>query len=376
MKKFLLLIGILFIAGCGQQSFSGEKNKIDEVKAEKLKATTTDILFVKKVKELKRDANGNKIEKGEVAEYYYIGEDAPVKEENAGTKKLHEVARTYSSIFYEDGKGIGAKISYPRSMFYLVGNKWKNIDKATSTLQEFKKETGIDLSKQARHWFVKEAKAEVLQNNTGAGGGYMDYSGTSNWALAHDATTAGSAGTGYFEISVSVSGAGLFYIERSTAPFNTKLPAGATISSSTLWAFIDYKNSTYNGTYSYLVLATSSPAATTTVTTADYNDFGVVEISNSINYSAFTVNNFYGFSLNAAGLAWIAKKNLLTGWTSLGGRAGWDITNNAIPGTSRTNNIGADTPGTAGHLYLKIVYTLPAPPSGETAPIEDFLFFE
>jgi hypothetical protein len=178
------------------------------------------------------------------------------------------------------------------------------------------------------------------------------------------------AGTSGSRTSADNLNLGLFLVGSPTSEFawmsrifilfNTaSLGAGATISAATLSLCQD---ASYVGLGAFSVnIVSSSPAANTSLTTADYDAVGSTSFSSlsSFTYGPGSYNNF---ALNSSGIANISK----TGVSKFAGRLGWDFDNSfggsLVPdGVSGFGGYAAEQSGTASDPKLVVTYTLPIP---------------
>jgi hypothetical protein len=195
-------------------------------------------------------------------------------------------------------------------------------------------------------------------------GRVASYGAFTTWAGAHDATSGTVSITGDTNTIVTTTAqeaSGKYYIIRSILLFNTgpTVPAGATITSATLSLVPDtIFDGDPSGAQSYAaVVGSSNPASNTAISVNDYPNCGSTTMSNQIDLGSLTVGTAKVFTLNASGIAAIAKGS---GLTKLGLKDGHDIENVSIGvGVQSGSDFrSADYTGTANDPVLSVTYTL------------------
>jgi len=136
--------------------------------------------------------------------------------------------------------------------------------------------------------------------------------------------------------------------------FNTaSIGSSAIISSATTALYCD----TVKAGSKDVALVLGSPASTSTLVDADFNDYGTTEGATRVTAST---GAYKTWTLNATGRGWIAK----TGVTVLGWReAAKDLDNSAPTPTGNENGAqftGNGYAGTTRDPYLNVVYKYPA----------------
>lgn len=291
---------------------------------------------------------------GDTIKYSYISDTEEPKRDN-GKLKEDISKRTKSAITYENG----TKDIYMNDSFIEYENKWRAVDYATTTKKDFEKQTISLLDRM----FSGVSATDYI---TGAGDGRIRNEGAV-WATIHDATTGDNAypteTVGFASTGKNVAN---FQINRQFFPVDTSaIDDGATISSSSLYFYIEgSENSDNDGDDFLTVVQTDQPNATT-LTTADYNNCGATadptegnDSGNRIDMTGLGVS-YYGIKLNATGIGWISK----TGTTLLGLREGHDVLDNVYAGANSTYNYAqisnSETAGTGQDPFLRVEITVP-----------------
>ncbi len=107
---------------------------------------------------------------------------------------------------------------------------------------------------------------------------------------------------------------------RDIYTFDTSEIGTATLLDAILYLKYYYKTTGLGSNYGYGFTG-CSPGDKTDLAASDFETFLNTRLTADIPCSTFDAYTFYGFALNAAGLAYINK----TGYTSLMGRLSWDI---------------------------------------------------
>ena len=149
-----------------------------------------------------------------------------------------------------------------------------------------------------------------------------------------------------------------FSMHRSMFLFDTSSLGSDTIASAT---FSMYGQNKSNNTLDWSIgLVSSNPASTSTITTADYDDFGTTRFASDIAYSSFTTSGYNDFTLNGSGIAAVNG----SGVSEFGLRLSADIDDDE-PSTAdgyNTQFFGyfADQTGTTNDPKLVIVHSTAA----------------
>lgn len=268
--RYLLITILLLLTGCGNQGL-GSSKEIDEHL--KLKAPKEKILEVNEVKDI-RCNNNNCKNYGLIKKYDYIS-DIKVKndDEEIVEKRLKNVK------FFKNNK-INIYIGSP---FYKQNNEWFYVETGTTTLEIWEKETSNNFIKKIIGFFVKNTKADTFY--VGAGDGYVAYSGN-NWSTVRGASTGDEAShtASYIKIDRRFISPN-FYLSRAFFPADTSsIPDTDTITSAILHIKSDGGCGNTGETVT-LVAVTTSQSSPTSLSTADFNQIG------SINLGTDTVVN-------------------------------------------------------------------------------------
>jgi len=189
----------------------------------------------------------------------------------------------------------------------------------------------------------------------------LDFSGWASAQAAADGSASDDSSTTMSAISRDIGfGAG---INRAFALFNTaSLTAGATISAAVLSLYATTTANDDNDADDWINILQSSPAANTSLSTADFDQCGAVtsptEGATRIDIGSITTSAYNDFTLNATGRGWVNK----SGATKLGAREGHDCINSAIA-ASASNSVTvatAEAGGTSTDPKLVVTYTPPA----------------
>jgi hypothetical protein len=196
------------------------------------------------------------------------------------------------------------------------------------------------------------------------------YSGQDNvlgsWATVRNAVTGSTAGDSGTVLQMYVGnynvGGAKYWIYRSALLFDTSaLGDTDTIDSATLSLYpVTKLADSLSLTNTSFRMVTSTPASNTAVTTADYDQFGLVAGATDLAISGITTGSYsMVFTLNATGLTWIDA----TGITKLGVRhtADTEDENPIAPGSADDYSLiyasSADTTGTTQDPKLIVTHT-------------------
>lgn len=209
----------------------------------------------------------------------------------------------------------------------------------------------------------------VTQYYTGAGDGYAREIDT-NWNTCHDQTDSEDAddtattmrgGTAYYNAH---------YIDRIFLSFNTSsLPDNANITSANVSMYMTSKNDE-GSAYSYYAFVQGNQSSPTSLTTTDFPFCGDA-IDNPTEGSAqfdigsdLTLNAYNHLPLDSTGLTWVNK----TGFTKLGFRDGYDLTDTPGPYSSGFHGMNqvrfSSSESASNKPYINISYT-ETPPAGD-----------
>lgn len=186
--------------------------------------------------------------------------------------------------------------------------------------------------------------------------GNPEHRGAAAYATAHDAANAtdlDSNGTGVLYHYVTYAGA--WFINRIMVFFDTSaIPDGDIIDSAVLSLKPSNINSTADST---TITGMSNTSANNNYAVGDYSKFDSTKFATDVAWTAFTLNAYYDFALNASGISAISK----TGTTKFGVRAKTDYDNNSTQADKSLAFYSADTAGTTSDPKLVVVHTTPPP---------------
>jgi hypothetical protein len=204
--------------------------------------------------------------------------------------------------------------------------------------------------------------------------GAVAYADTGSWDTVHDAAT----GTDTY---LSTSGfVGVHQLEgsdygifRGITLFGTTISEGDTISSATISLYITAVLNTDDDGQDYATVVDASPASTSAITTADYDQVGATnnptKLSNDVDYNTLSTNAFNAWTLNAAGIA-----KIVDGISKFGFREGHDQED--VPVAGGTGNrftwTTADETGTTSDPKLVVEHEAAA--VGSHVPQQVILF--
>ena len=158
------------------------------------------------------------------------------------------------------------------------------------------------------------------------------------------------------------SGINLYYINRGFFLFDTSAIDDAhSIHSATMSVYVDWKKNEDDDGNDFISIVTTTPAATTSLSTADFDQVGSTEQHDSSerkDIGSITLDQYVNWTLNATGLGNISK----TGVTKFGTREGHDLLNEALPngGPNVENYIFcdfSDETGTSTDPKLVVVHS-------------------
>jgi hypothetical protein len=351
MKKYLLILSLLLIAGCSlKPPFIGGGTAVSAVK---LVASSTDII----------DSTLINTDKGQVVKYAYktktvVASRVIMVGPNAVNENLAE--RLPNADFFHSGSTIKA-ILYSADVQTNVNGTWYQVNHATATISDFQKGTAVSLIQKIKNFLVKEVLADSASYSASSGDGSVLIAGsTDTWAnivvAAAGTTIDGTSVRG--EAALTNSGSKR-HLWRGFVPINTSpIPDNATISAASLTFYVQGPPSIVDAdSWAYeTIYGPTSQASTSTLGTADYNKYGTTAWSTNYNLSGLNSSGTDTYTLNAAGIAAINK----TGYTKFGIRDGHDSSGNS-PGTNGGPNYAfyytSSTGGSAP--YVTVTYTVP-----------------
>jgi len=190
--------------------------------------------------------------------------------------------------------------------------------------------------------------------------------GNSNasWTTCRDATTGAyvTGDTATIITALSQLEGGVYYIIRSIHLYNTgpTIPSGDVISSATITLTCDNIFDGAGGAQGYAVVTgAATPASNTAIANADFNDAGGTAHSDNIDLTGWTAGTTKVFTLNADGIANIAKGS---GVSKFGFRDGYDFENVAV-GSGLQSSVdvrSADYAGTSSDPLLTVEHAAAA----------------
>ena len=322
----------------------------------------------------------------DIVKYLYVSEtEVSAKTIKADEQEIKEDIRkrTKNAQIFPKGNNEFVGRFYAGEPFYKnAGNdKWYQTETATTTAEEFSKQTKPNFLARVKAFFGMDVLADSGDYYAGAGDGAIYKVDSSSagiqvtWDQAHDAATGSvayptSGNTSFYIYRVTDGFGGYtFYIWRAFFPIDTSsLGVEADITSATLYVHLDNKlNSTGDG---YIVVVQTSQADTTTLTTADYNQCGSVDNpptqgSATVDITDITNGQYQGLLLNETGRIWINKEGI----TKLGIREGHDCVDeypandfdiNGFTSAGANGMFFSEQDGTDNDPYLEVTYTTPA----------------
>ena len=342
-----------------------------------LKITPSEIIKSEIIYEQIKDNSDNVASGQYSALYKYAGQEIPLS--------VDEIKRTNNTRIFKTGNKYTVQV-YAGDVFYNKAGKWYAINSATTTIRNFNAQINPQpplLARLFKNGLLGNIFAVSTSTYGGKGDGWCETNTNTSWANVHATTTCNGAGsTDVINEFYSLSNVTTYKIARSAIPFPTGvssidgIPANATITSSTLYLYINAKtNGDNDGDDFTVVIASTTQASTTVFVAEDYDQIGSelspVEGSQRIDITNATTSFYSQYILNTSGLSAIKKIGeastcgTQTGWTCLGLREGHDVINSAIVTgggfvinrlkyNSANNTIATSTP------YLSITYTVPA----------------
>lgn len=322
-----------------------------------VKAPAEKILHSQEIK----DEQGN-----DIIKYLYASET----EVTAETIKIDEreikediSKRTKNAQFFKKNEEVWVGRFYAGEPFYkdAGNNKWYQTETATTTAEEFSKQTKPNFLAGIKAFFRMNALADTRSYYAGAGDGTVRYWAAATWSAARDATT-GTAASYTLEYLIESMGARKvtatnWRVDRAFFPIDTSaITDTGTITSATLIFYI-YDYSVYNINSTTWEAVQTSQSSTSALTTADFDALTFLS-GGSLDLSA-SDGVIAQIPLNSTGLGWISK----TGWSKLGVILGLDLNNSAPTGNNSSDIYFSEQTGTATDPYLEVTYTVPAAPA-------------
>lgn len=320
-----------------------------------LKVPPSDIIGYRIDSDLRRE-EGIMVDYGKIISYAYRGDAQPMLAD--------ETFRTNYGQFFNKNKNNSfnewtAKV-YTGYTFDRKGDEWRVVEHATTTVEAFNRQISKkDRNKILAYQLVNKVYADTLPDFAGSGDG-VSYNGGAGWDSIHDAvagTVANYTATG-LQFDSGKYGS-TFEIDRVFFPFagTETLPDSALISSSTMHF---YEESGYSGTQQSYTLVQTTQNATTSLTTADFDNAGSInnptEGANRVAWGSSA--GWVSMTLNDNGKNWINT----IGTTKLGLRMSKDADDVEPTTNDYTGNVlFSEYSGTAYDPYLLIDYSIPTP---------------
>ncbi len=387
IKKIAIAVGIIGVATASTILLQPQPIPADY----QLKADKTKVLYSEQVDWNERQPDGSVINKGKIVKYDYVSSQE-VGQGSYGKLKEDLSMRTGNAQFFNKGKIIikGKEREQWVGKFYSgmpfikeADGKWYQTETATTTIDAFSKQTAINL-------FEKTFGIYALSTTTyaGAGDGDIDSGLILGWATWRAYAGAGATASPTVDAEAVAytycqQGCSTFEGARGLLPFYTAgIPTGATITTSTLYAYTWTKTDALNDGLDYGAIMETFQADHTTLVGSDFNDVGygsttetagrasatdIVIGSNKFDITDLPNDQYNTWSLNATGLGWIKINGQtstcgasITGWTCLGIREGHDIENVAYSSDGTADRIRfrfSEYAGTASDPYLIVGYT-------------------
>ena len=178
--------------------------------------------------------------------------------------------------------------------------------------------------------------------NPSAGDGWCQNSGA-DWDIMHDSSAAGfttNYTNDYFSVGSAHSSG--YYLSRASIPFDTSsIPAGSKITAATLRLRATQIRDEDNDGNDWINVVSTTVASIDTLSSSDYSKIGdatnsPTELSTRKDNGTMSANNYYTWTLNAAGRSEI---NVGVGAvTKLGLRDGFDCLDHPISSSGDVSN--------------------------------------
>ena len=353
MKKSLLLLIILLIAGCTSPLAGADKVKFDkiELKAEKSKILESKTIdWIVETKDSDGKTTGEIINKGKIEKYDYITDKKVT--DSVDRFKIGEIYSNIKSVKYSK------KETGETTTDFWIGDHYYKDSKgdiyeiehgATTTIDNFKYQTATTTAERIMSFLgFKIAKADTSTYYASAGDGRI-YHFDSSWSDCRDALSGDNV-----QDSNATGGIGAnnhYYDRRAFYPVDTSgLGSGASITSATMYVYLSSKQ---GSTVTSQHLIGSNQTSTSGLTGTDYGTMSYTSFS-EIGSADWTNSSYNGWSMNATGLAYISK----TGYTKLS-IIDDDTLDDTAPGSTNCliNHTFSEETGTNQDPYISITYT-------------------
>jgi len=200
--------------------------------------------------------------------------------------------------------------------------------------------------------------------STTSGDGEIYHGDTASWTTIHDATSGTADAISDTAWVYSEDAGDDTWLARIALPFDTGgLPDGASISSATLYVYVDTKSDQDNDGSDFVRVVKNTTASSTALADGDFDQIGTVDNpqagSTDTDITGITTGQYLAIPLSTAGNGWISK----TGYTKLGLREGHDATDTPVAADTLTGIRikTADATGTSQDPKLEITYTTGTP---------------
>jgi len=248
---------------------------------------------------------------------------------------------------------------YSSPAFQKSGDRWYQIEVATTTKQAFLRQTALTLLDRAKELFGKKVLADTFYS--GAGDGYVNYSYDCTSAAECYDNTYGTPDYGNISADARSEFNGTTYnISRAFLPFDTSaIASSAVISAATLNIWVQTGSGSIN-------IVQTTQANSSSLAAGDYMTCGVVSnpTVGATALSSFSASAYNAIALNSTGLSWIAKSGVVStcgtvaGVTCLGIRQGTDIAHTDPVFTAVVSFFTSEALGTTSDPYLTVTYSL------------------
>ncbi|MCX6739595.1 MAG: hypothetical protein NT098_06150, partial [Candidatus Parcubacteria bacterium] len=280
-------------------------SQIDEIpNVLKLKVSTEKILDSRIIRDIRNLSDGTIVDLGEISQYDYISNVEVPDEKN---EILSERTHNSKSIALPNGKK--EMRFYGGSPFRKVGEKWYQVESATTTISAY----DLQMKKLS---FIEKAFATDFY--APAGDGRVGYQ-TTTWSAAHNASNGNDAdiGSWYDSILGDRKNEVGFFIYRSFFPFDTSaIGDDDRIESASIhFSFVQAATLPTSAVTTNYVIVTTTQASVTSLSNSDYSQIG------GTSYGSFSIlhSSADGTALSAN----LSSPDSLiskTGYTKLGAR--------------------------------------------------------
>ena len=311
---------------------------------------------------------------GSIIKYRYISDQEVPAETYQGLKEDISKRTENSQTFLKSVTPISDKLQkeeyigrfYTTQTFQKSGDKWYQVETATTTPQAFYSQTKLTLLDKVKGFLGREALADTFYS--GEGDGVVYKNDNEDWIPSHDAT----AGSGYSDTAVmSTVGVGdeffgKVYIYRNFLPFDTSaLPADAVITGADLEVYTIAKWCEVFDVWAWFAVVETSQPDITSLENADYDQIGSGIIGEQIFCEVISEADFNSFEVTTSyvkrnGESSSCGPEGTTGVTCLGLREGNDILDHDFEGVTESGNSmqirTVEYTGTSQDPRLEITY--------------------